>query len=402
MGGTEILLQPSTDRTRKPLPTWVLLILGSVALAARIALFPYVSPDSRLFFVPWMQEFRTQGASALGGEFSSYNFPYMFLMFLGSLIPAEEHYAVKIVSLVGDCLLAFSVRGVVKQLPSAGLRPEVAALIALFLPTVLLNASMWGQCDSIYTAFLLLSLRSLLLRDGPRAWLWWAVALSFKLQAVFFLPALALIALRNRHSLALPAMAVGVWGLFSGLPILFGRTLTSTFSVYFHQTQEDNLSMGAVNIYAWFPSVTAAEGKIPALLICGLGLLVMATAYWRGPDSADRNVLLAISSVALCPFLLPQMHDRYFFTAEVMSLLLLHRKKLRLVPWLLAGTGLVAYCLYFTGYRYIWPLLLASIVQFFAIAAVVFELWRTNAKHQKDPLTPQSTANSRASSTRTT
>jgi Gpi18-like mannosyltransferase len=386
MGEFKVLLRPSASRPPKSLPVWVILTIGALALAARLALFPYVSEDSRLFFVPWMEEFRNHGASALGGEFSNYNFPYMFLLFLGSLLPAEPHYAIKIVSLAGDCLLALSVRGVVQQLQPARIRPEAVALIALFLPTVLLNASMWGQCDSIYSSFLLLSLRSLLRDDRPHAWLWWAVALSFKLQAVFFLPALALIALRNRHSLALPAMAAGVWALLSSLPVLFGRTLTSTFSVYFHQTQEDNLVAGATNIYAWFPSTSATEGRVPALLVCGAALLIVAGAYWRGPDSVDRRVLLAITVVTLCPFLLPQMHDRYFFAAEVMALLLLGRKKVFLVPWFLAATGLLAYCLYFSGYRYVWPLMLASIVQCFAVGILMLALWRTNAQKQSGPL----------------
>jgi Gpi18-like mannosyltransferase len=386
MGEFKILLRPSASTPPKPLPVWVILTIGALALAARLALFPYVSEDSRLFFVPWMEEFRNHGASALGGEFSNYNFPYMFLLFLGSLLPAEPHYAIKIVSLAGDCLLALSVRGVVQQLRPARIRPEAVALIALFLPTVLLNASMWGQCDSIYSSFLLLSLRSLLRDDGPRAWLWWAVALSFKLQAVFFLPALALIALRNRHSLALPAMAAGVWALLSSLPVLFGRTLTSTFSVYFHQTQEDLLTNGAVNVYAWFPSVSAAEGRVPAILICGIALLIMAAAYWRRPDSIECRVLLTVTSVALCPFLLPQMHDRYFFAAEVMSLLLLGRKKVFFIPGLLAATGLLAYSLHFIGNRHFWPLMLGSIVQCLAVAALLLALWRTNAQKPSSPL----------------
>lgn len=109
-----------------------------------------------------MQEFRDYGAAALAGEFSNYNFPYLILMFLGSLLPLEPLFAIKSISLVGDCLLAFSLGSVIKQFRPAGLMPATASVIALVLPTVLLNASLWGQCDSFYTTFLLLALRSLL------------------------------------------------------------------------------------------------------------------------------------------------------------------------------------------------------------------------------------------------
>lgn len=368
------------------IPAYALWIIGAIALGARLALFPYVSEDATYFLLPWMQEFRDHGAAALSGEFSSYNFPYLFLMFLASMLPLDPLYAIKIVSLAGDCFLACSVGALVAQFRPAKLSPKLAALVALFLPTVLLNASMWGQCDAIYTSFLLLSLRCLLLNDGKCAWLWWAVALSFKLQAVFFLPVLVLISLRNRYSLALPAMAAGVWALLSVPPVLFGRSWSSTFSVYLHQSVnedpsvENRLVAGAANVYAWLPTVSAEQGRIPAIAICGIVLLLSAFAYWRGPDLAERRVLLAVSVVAICPLLLPQMHDRYFFVAEVMSLLLIGHKKLFFAPWLFAGTGLFVYVLYFMSNQYALPLMLASIVQCFVVGMLLRTLWRVGDK----------------------
>ncbi|MEV7131430.1 hypothetical protein AB0N24_00935 [Arthrobacter sp. NPDC093128] len=358
---------PSTRR----IPVYVMWVIGAVALGARLALFPYASEDATFFLLPWMSEFRENGAAALGGEFSNYNFPYLFLMFLGSLLPLEPLFAIKLVSLVGDCALALSVGAVVQQLRPARLLPTTAALLTLFLPTVLLNASMWGQCDSIYTSFLLLSLRSILKDDGRGSWLWWAVAVSFKLQAIFFLPALVLISFRSRYSLALPLQAAGVWVLLSTPPVLFGRSLASTLSVYINQTQENRLVAGAANIYTWFPTASATEGRLPAIVVCGAVLLLASYAYWRGPDSADRRVLLTVTVLAVCPLLLPQMHDRYFFAAEVMSLLLIGHKKLFIVPLLFASTGLAVYCLYFSSNQYLWPLWLASLVQCFAVGALL-------------------------------
>lgn len=365
------------------LRTWVWVWL-TLALAARVALFPYVSEDATNFLLPWMQEFRDHGATALGGEFSNYNFPYLFLMFLGSLLPVEPLFAIKLVSLVGDVVLALSVAAVAAQFKASGILPVTAATIALFLPTVLLNASMWGQCDAIYTSFLLLSLRSLLHDNGRSAWTWWAIALSFKLQAVFFLPALVLVALRNRQSLTHPAVAAGVWTLFSIPPVIFGRALDSSLSVYIQQTQDDRLVSGAANIYTWIPTASAAEVRIPAIVICGLVLIFAGCAYWRGPDSSERRLLLAVAVAAICPLLLPQMHDRYFFAAEVMSLFLLRHQQLFRVPWLFAATGLVVYVLYFLHNQYAWPLMLASIVQCIAVGMLLRGLWRQQDQTSAD------------------
>lgn len=360
----------------RQLPRSLIFSLAVLALAARAALFPYVSEDATDFLLPWMQEFRASGIRALGGEFSNYNFPYLFLMFAGSLLPIEPLFAIKILSVAGDCLLAISVGAMVAQLRPRGLLPATAALISLFLPTVLLNASMWGQCDSIYTAFLMLSLRSVLANDDRGSWLWWAVALSFKLQAVFFLPVLLLIALRNRLSLAPPAMATGIWMLLSIPPVLFGRSFDSTLRVYIDQTQDDRLVSGAANIYVWVPTASAADVRLSALLLCVLVLLITAFAYCRGQDSDERLVVLAVTVASVCPLLLPQMHDRYFYVAEVMSLLLLRHKQLFAVPWLFAATGLTVYALYFLGNQHAWPLMLASIVQCFAVGTLFRSLWK--------------------------
>jgi hypothetical protein len=72
------------------------------------------------------------------------------------------------------------------------------------------------------------------------------------------------------------------------------------------------------------------------------------------------------------------MHDRYFFAAEVMSLLLIRQKKLFVVPCLFAATGLALYCLYFLSNKYIWPYMFASIFECLAVAILLRTLWRGN------------------------
>lgn len=123
--------------------------------------------------------------------------------------------------------------------------------------------------------------------------------------------------------------------------------------------------------------------------MCGVALLLTARAYWLGPDSPERRVLFTVAVLAVCPLLLPQMHDRYFFAAEVISLLLLRRKKLFLVPVLFAATGLVVYVLYFAANVYLWPFqLIASVVQCFAVATLVRTLWRETDHKMVLPISP--------------
>jgi Gpi18-like mannosyltransferase len=66
--------------------------------------------------------------------------------------------------------------------------PAVIAVISLFLPTVLINGSLWGQIDASYTAFSLIALYYLQKNKPFVSSLWYGLAISFKLQAIFFLP----------------------------------------------------------------------------------------------------------------------------------------------------------------------------------------------------------------------
>ncbi|MFX1820104.1 hypothetical protein PV768_09950 [Pseudarthrobacter sp. CC4] len=377
MGEPQTTSKGHTRRTEWDLPDPVAWLVAAIAIVARAALLPYASEDATNFLLPWMLEFRNRGASALVGDFSNYNFPYLFLMFLASHLPADPLAAIKIVSLAGDCFLAVSVAALVSQFPTARVSPRLAALVALFLPTVLLNASMWGQCDSIYTAFLLFSLRSLLRDDGRSAWLFWGIAFSFKLQSVFFLPALVMVSLRNRYSIFFPLLAGGVWATLSLPPVLYGRSAANALGVYMAQTQGDRLLSGAANIFAWFPQASVAQGRWWGIALCAAVVGLAGVAYWRGKDSNQRRILLAVFTLAACPLLLPQMHDRYFFSVEVMSLLMLRANNLQIIPWLLSGTGLTVYVLYFVSNHYAWPLMILSVVQAFGVLL----LWHWLAKN---------------------
>ena len=102
----------------------------------------------------------------------------------------------------------------------------------LFAPTVVVNSAAWGQCDSIYAAFCLGSLY-FLLRQKP----WWAcvffgIALSFKLQAIFFLPVLIIVLVVNRQRCARAARRARDVPLLLVPAALAGRDWASLLTIY--------------------------------------------------------------------------------------------------------------------------------------------------------------------------
>ena len=65
-----------------------------------------------------------------------------------------------------------------------------AFLLALALPTVWLNSAYWGQCDVVFTSLCIGMAYGVLKGKGNLAAVFWALAFSFKLQAIFVLPAI--------------------------------------------------------------------------------------------------------------------------------------------------------------------------------------------------------------------
>lgn len=197
----------------------------------------------------------------------------------------------------------------------------------LFLPTVILNGSLWGQCDSIYTAFAVLGLYLAL---DERPWLsvcCIALSFAFKLQAVFILPVYAVLLftgrIRLRHIAAFPAAYV-----LAVLPaVLLGRPFLETLTLYFSQagTVGDALNYNAPSIFSLLPNIQdAAKWSKPAVLWSfGFVALVLGAAAARRTAAGDKTVLAAAVLFAVgIPFLLPHMHDRYFYCADVLSMVL--------------------------------------------------------------------------------
>src|SRR6202000_3576182 len=103
-----------------------------------------------------------------------------------------------LISVAFDLLLAlFTYRIVALRRPGTGW-PMVASAVMLFLPTVVMNSSLWGQADAVYSAFGVGGVYFLLRRRPWLACLFFGIAFSVKLQGLFVLPGLLVLSLRRR------------------------------------------------------------------------------------------------------------------------------------------------------------------------------------------------------------
>ena len=198
----------------------------------------------------------------------------------------------------------------------------MAFVTVLFAPTVFFNSALWGQCDVIYTAFLLISLYCLLREWPGRALLFFSIAFAFKLQALFLLPLFVVLCakgkLRTIYFLLLPAVYIVLC-----LPaLLAGRPFFELLNIYREQAETyPRLTSSAANLYQWLPDNPALFGRAGLIFAATMaGLLCYVCLKSKARWGKDLTVRLALASALLVPFTLPYMHERYFYPADCIAI----------------------------------------------------------------------------------
>jgi Gpi18-like mannosyltransferase len=344
-------------------------ITVAVALLVRVLLLPGESGDYVTFLEPWYWHIVSHGGfhALADPSFSDYNVPYLYLLAALTYLPLPSLVGIKCVSMLFDLAMAYYTFRIVSLFRPTHRWPAFgAAAVVLFLPTVVTNSAWWGQCDAVFAAFLVGGTYHVL-RHRP----WWAcaffgIALAFKFQAVFLFPFLLVLVLVGRVPwrclLAVPAayLVLDVPALALGADP--GRLLT----VYARQTDTYHLlTIYAPSVYQFLsvpgnPDPVRSAGVLVAGVLVSLlmGLAVRSLRHGRRgvPDSGlrapgltdTRIVLLATCSAIVVPFLLPSMHERYFYVADVFTVLaaFLRPRQLWYVPVLvqLASFGSYLAC----------------------------------------------------------
>lgn len=304
------------------------IVMVSLAFVLRYCCLTYETLDYQDWIRVWLAAFRENGAwRALGTEIWScnYNVPYLYFLAIISQCDVYELYLVKLTSILFDVLLAFFTMrlvGLFRKSPAVRL---TAFIGVLWLPTVYLNGAFWGQCDVIYASFAVLGVY-LALSDHPIGSVAAiAVSISFKLQGIFLLPAYFAFFLgrkiKFRYFFVFPVVYV-----LTILPAVFaGRSFRELLLLYFNNTTTigSGLNYNSSSIYALFDFgalPVEAAARIGILLAAFFCAAVYVWLFIRRDEINDRTLLgVCVLFCIGVPFLLPHMHDRYFFMADVLT-----------------------------------------------------------------------------------
>lgn len=316
---SDVMAQARALRTRD-----LAILLGGATLLY-IACMPLLNGDVRNYLIPWMQYLLDHGRfAALGDDFSEYAPPYLYLLSLGSwTAPAIGVVpAIKLVSIAGTIGLAAAMYALLAtRLPA---RQAISGGALTFIaPTVVANGPVWGQCDALYTSCVILAVAAFVRRRPALAMAAVGAALSFKLQAMFIAPLVLAMLLAGRARWWMLAIVPAVYAAAMLPAWLAGRPAIDLALLYLGQADHyHDLARSVPNIW----QILRALVTIPYHIGVAIGLLAAAGATialaWRTRHHLARPedaVLVALMGAIMVPYLLPKMHNRYFFMADLLA-----------------------------------------------------------------------------------
>jgi Gpi18-like mannosyltransferase len=370
-------------------------ILFLLSLVLRLSLYHVITNDYTFFLSPWYDFIKTHGGfAALKYNFSNYNPPYLYLLALAVYTPIPKIVAIKTISIIFDGVLALFTYLILDLRYRRSFAAIIGALVIVFAPTIFINSAAWGQCDAIYTAFCLGSLY-FLLKERP-AWVcvFFALAISFKLQAIFFLPVLLMVLLRRKLPLQHLVLIPLIFFLMLTPALIAGASLQSVLTTYPGQVStggvagagptnggglgrfqggppnpsdsrgpggfngggpgqfnggrpgpnngrgpsqfrgggpnngggnfsSSSLTLNAPSFYQWLPTNAPQYWKWVGILLAGAFVVLIGALILASQEQLTPTILLKVTLVfALAiPFLLPEMHERYFYLADIISII---------------------------------------------------------------------------------
>ena len=317
-----ILTQPLGSVVRAYGLPFLWTIVGlAITIVIRIQVFDYRGGDINAF-VAWCADIEKKGfAKALIGGDCNYNPAYIYVLWLATKLPFDHALVIKAFTILCDYVCATAMAWVVFRVCRSKLRALLAAFTLLITPTVVFNGALWGQCDMVYAAPLAVALAAMLGRRPYLATALFGLAISVKLQAVFLFPLLGLWAIRRELPLRAVLLVPAAY-LATLVPAWFaGCTWADLLMIYAKQAQQySGLTLNAPTIFVLLPDEEKWIGPFGLwFAVAAVFMVFLACAYAKIRTTATVLVRETIVFASLAPFLLPHMHERYLFIADLMS-----------------------------------------------------------------------------------
>ncbi len=371
-----LTLQQRVNSSPWAAAAFILVLLIPVVIIWVCSL-PFSTDDLSISIVQWVVFIENHGYwRAFQYTFANYAPAYLYvLLIIAYLQNIPTELVIKAASILCDIGIAFLVYQIVKSKFKTRFYPILAAVAVLASPVVWMDSALWGQCDSFFALFVVGFVWMMIQKKPVLAMLSFAIAFAFKPTAILIAPFIGVLIFRKQIPWWTLALVPAVYIVFI-LPAWFaGRSFVDLLSIYFTQDQWSpfhRLSMNAANLYVFFP--TPGLSSLPGIVIAGAGSILYFITSLRKKLAVTPVyiVFFAMFIQYLMAFLLPTMHERYFYCAALFALVTaFYRKEFIWLAVLLQITTTMSYFPFLFSASVVW-VQVAAVLNTLAVGILVY------------------------------
>ena len=321
-----------------------------ISVVFRFLCRDFESEDYTMFLREWINFYKENGGFFALKDFEGdYNVLYQYILIIISYFKIESLYLIKLVSCIFDVILAYGCSKYLGILGDNNKKQRICFSVMILLPTVILNSSMWGQCDSIYACCIIWSLYYLAKKRNAISIALLTLAFLFKLQTIFIMPVFLICFLKKEIKVKELFVFPLVYIIAFIPAFIFGKPLSAMIEAYVTQVTEYPLMvMNAPSVFSLiglYDYNAVWEKNFIALT----GIYVLAIVFSALKTSKNNILHIALLCVVGVPFLLPHMHERYFYLSVIFAVLCVFAYGKRFI-WIAVSvevSSLICYLHYF-------------------------------------------------------
>ncbi|MCM1404618.1 MAG: hypothetical protein NC133_03935 [Prevotella sp.] len=331
-----------TVRCRREHPQsvlWTWCVLGVVWFMT-IWLADLQSNDMEAALLPWCNFYQGKTMTESIRQITTVSnytpfYNYFLILFAHWFNLSGCVYAIKYLTFLFSVALAVAMELIIGHLRQTKFNYGHLAWF-LLLPPILFEFTAWGQCDAIYTTFCLFAFYWALKHRSVPCMINLGLAFAMKLQFLFICPIIFLLLIirdaDGQHYLQWRwvwlAPLMYVVNLF---PACFGAPVWDLLTVYWQQYGEYTwISMNCANPGYLLNLLMVSQQQILLQTVVIIYALVGITAtiglfcrllylHRRQPLTASDLVRGALTFAFLMVYLMPKMHERFYFLAAVLA-----------------------------------------------------------------------------------
>ena len=189
----------------------ILLIAGVTILSIliRIEFRHVVTGDWTTWWDLWFKELYDGGFKALAGDWYDYAPPFVYLLWVISVLPINCMTGFKLMMSGFDFMAAVVAYLIIYEITKNRTKSVLTYAIFMLSPIFLVNSTLWAQCDMLPMFWVLLSAYFFIKERPSMAMFFFGVAFAFKLQPLWLAPMLVILWVNKKVDLK-PSQETGM------------------------------------------------------------------------------------------------------------------------------------------------------------------------------------------------